>query len=152
MVEGSPSAYAAALGDARHACRELTASFDGRPGVVCFGEVTDSDAASKAVLAAVAGAGLIVRVTASRDVADRLLDDLRRLGPVDHRLGEPNRTRLTAEQRALLDLLADGATLGAAAERLSLSRRTADRRLASARRALGVETTAEALVSYAGAR
>ena len=152
MIEGSPSAFAAALGDARHSGHELIESFDGRDGVVCCGEVTDPDAASTAVLAAVAGAGLIVRVTASSDVADRLLDDLRRLGPVDHRFGEPTRARLTAEQRALLDLLADGATLGAAAGKLSLSRRTADRRLAGARLALGVETTAEALVSYASAR
>lgn len=101
------------------------------------------------MLAAVAGAGLIVRVTASREVTDRLLDDLRRLGPVEHRLSEPTRVPLTFEQRALLDLLSNGATLGSAATRLRLSRRTADRRLTEARRALGAATTAEALVAYA---
>ena len=50
------------------------------------------------MLAAVGGAGLIARVTASREVTDRLLDDLRRLGPVEHRLGEPTHVRLTSER------------------------------------------------------
>lgn len=148
MVEGSPSAFAAALGDARHSGHELIESFAGRAGVVCCGEISDPATAELAMLAAVGGAGLIVRVTASREVADRLLDDLRRLGSVEHRLGEPARVPLTSEQRALLDLLSNGTTLGVAATRLGLSRRTADRRLAEARRVLGGATTAEALVAY----
>jgi DNA-binding NarL/FixJ family response regulator len=101
------------------------------------------------VLAAVAGAGLIVRVTASREVTDRLLDDLRRLGEVEHRIGESHHVQLTSDQRVLLDLLANGVTLGEAARRLNLSRRTADRRIAEARLALGVRTTAEAVISHA---
>ena len=151
MVEGSPSAFAAALGDARHSGHELIESFAGRAGVVCCGEISDPATAELAMLAAVGGAGLIVRVTASREVADRLLDDLRRLGSVEHRL-EPARGPLTSEQRALLDLLSNGTTLGVAATRLGLSRRTADRRLAEARRVLGGATTAEALVAYSTRR
>jgi DNA-binding NarL/FixJ family response regulator len=46
----------------------------------------------------------------------------------------------------LLAHLVGGATLGAAAKALHVSRRTADRRLASARRALNAASTAEAVV------
>lgn len=148
VIEGSPAALGVALGEIRRAGDELTESFAGGIGVVCCGEVSDRESAEQALLAAVRGAGLVVRVTASHEVTDRLLDDLRRLGRVEHRLGESQGATLTGDQRALLGLLSDGLTLGAAAARLGLSRRTADRRLAGARRSLGVETTAEALVSY----
>jgi DNA-binding CsgD family transcriptional regulator len=52
---------------------------------------------------------------------------------------------LDAEARALISRIAAGATLGQAAHALHLSRRTADRRLAKARRALGVERTVVAI-------
>jgi DNA-binding CsgD family transcriptional regulator len=52
---------------------------------------------------------------------------------------------LDPEQRRLVDLLARGVPLSRAAASLYLSRRSADRRLAAVRRALGVETTAEAV-------
>lgn len=113
--------------------------------VVCAGVVATSDDAAAAVLAAVDGAGLVVSARAPRAILDQLLDDLRRLGDVDHRpaVSEP---RLQDDERALLELLAKGLSLGDAARRLHISRRTADRRLASARRAFGVSTTAEAVV------
>jgi DNA-binding NarL/FixJ family response regulator len=57
----------------------------------------------------------------------------------------PARGVLTAEQQALLELLAEGESLTGAAGRLGVSRRTATRRLAAARTALGARTTAEAL-------
>lgn len=59
----------------------------------------------------------------------------------------PRRDALTpdADGRAILALLASGRTLGDAAVALALSRRTADRRLALARAALGVERTVEAV-------
>jgi DNA-binding CsgD family transcriptional regulator len=56
-----------------------------------------------------------------------------------------DRVALTSDARALLSLLSDGLTLGEASARLGISRRTADRRLADARRALGAERTAEAV-------
>jgi DNA-binding NarL/FixJ family response regulator len=121
-----------------------------RPGerLVCTGTVASADDARQALLAVLAGAGLVVKVTADRPTVDQFVDDLRRLGPVDHlTAGTAPPARLDAEQRALLDLLADGLTLGEAAHELALSRRTADRRLAGARRILGVATTAEAILA-----
>jgi DNA-binding CsgD family transcriptional regulator len=78
-------------------------------------------------------------------VIDQLCDDLRRLGDLDHRVGPSPVPGLSLEQRALLAQLLAGATLGQAARTLHLSRRTADRRLAAARTALGARSTAEAL-------
>lgn len=54
-------------------------------------------------------------------------------------------TVISADGRAILGLLAEGSTLGAAAVTLGLSRRSADRRLAEARIALCVERTVEAV-------
>ncbi len=121
-----------------------------RPGerLLCTGAIESPDDARRALLAAVAGAGLVVAATADRAIVDQFLDELRRLGPVEHVTpGARLRARLDAEQRRLLGLLAEGLTLGEAAAQLGLSRRTADRRLAAARRVLGVSTTAEAIVA-----
>jgi DNA-binding NarL/FixJ family response regulator len=149
VVEGSAAAYAAALAETRRGGDELVDGFSARPGRICTGVVADEAAAASAVLAAIAGAGLVVHATGPREVVDRLLDDLRRLGPIEHRLGEPSRGALTSEQRRLLDALAAGHTLGEAARLVGLSRRSADRRLAEVRRTLGVATTAEAVVLQA---
>jgi len=56
-------------------------------------------------------------------------------------------SRATDERdaRAIIGLLAEGHSLGQAARLLGLSRRTADRRLAAARSALGAERTTEAV-------
>ena len=59
----------------------------------------------------------------------------------------PRAPRLTTEERALAELLLEGMTLGESAKRLSIARRTADRRLASLKQKLGAEITAEALVA-----
>lgn len=112
---------------------------------VCVGRVTDAGQAGQAVLAAIAGARLVVEAAAPRDVVDELCDDLRRIGEVDHRIGASSDTPLSAESRALVELLLAGATVGEAARKLHISRRTADRRLAAARDALKAESTAEAL-------
>jgi len=111
--------------------------------------------AEQAVLAAVRGESVAAYVDAPGALADALVSDLRRLGTVEVRQGEDQRGRdlqptttpsLDPQARALLDLMVDGATLGEAAATLHLSRRTADRRVAEARRALGVPTTTAALV------
>jgi DNA-binding CsgD family transcriptional regulator len=112
---------------------------------VCVGRIANVDDAGRAVLAAVRGARLVISADAPRDVIDQLCDDLRRLGDLDHRVGQSPAPVLSVEQRALLAQLLAGATLGQAARTLHLSRRTADRRLAAARAALGARTTAEAL-------
>ena len=116
------------------------------PSIVRAGRVADAAEAAAALLAALRGEGLIVHATAARDVVDRLVDDLRRLGPVDHRIGARDRPPdVSNEARAILGLLAEGHSLGEAADILGLSRRTADRRLAEGRRALGTERTTEAI-------
>ena len=147
MVEASARSAAAARREVEAAGWRVVERWTNDPGIVCTGVVEDAAGAAEALLAALAGAGLIVEARADRDLIDRLVDDLRRLGPVEHRTHERDHPVLTAEERELLALLADGLTLGAAAERLHLSRRTADRRLAHARVKLGVGTTAEAVVA-----
>jgi DNA-binding NarL/FixJ family response regulator len=117
-----------------------------RGRVVCQGVVSSDADAVLALRAAIGGAGLIIVARAPRDTIDRLVDDLRRLGAVEHVTTDlPAPTAVDHEQRRLLRLLADGWTLGEAAAELGLSRRTADRRLDAARRALGAERTADAL-------
>lgn len=112
---------------------------------MCVGTVGDPAEAGHAVLAAIAGARLVLEACAPRDVIDQLCDDLRRVGQVDHRVGSSRTPRVGSDERALLELLLGGASIGEAARRLHISRRTADRRLAAARHALDAGTTAEAL-------
>jgi DNA-binding CsgD family transcriptional regulator len=135
--------------------------FDSRPQAlrsVLHGTVVTPRDAAAALLAALDGFGLLVRAAGAPEVVDRLVDDLERLGPVellsahgragsadgpdrpDARPGVPG-----ADGRAILALLADGHSLGEAAARLGLSRRTADRRLAEIRTTLGVTRTTEAI-------
>jgi DNA-binding CsgD family transcriptional regulator len=149
VVEASERALLSAVREVERDGAQVVGGWRNDPAVVCTGVVRDAADAAEALLAAVAGAGLIVHAQAERDVVDRLVDDLRRFGPVDHRTGEPDPgPGLTADEGRLLDRLAEGKTLGEAAAELHLSRRTADRRLASVREKLGVATTAEALVAY----
>lgn len=151
VVEDSPPAYAAALAEARDRGFRLSEGWENaHEGEVRVGEIASAADAAAALLAIVAGAGVVAHARVERDLVDRFCDDLRRFGDVDYRTASsPRRPRLTSEQRRLVDLLADGLTLGEAAQRLNLSRRTADRRLAEARRAFGVETTAQLLVRTA---
>jgi DNA-binding CsgD family transcriptional regulator len=118
-------------------------------GAVCVGVVDGAESAAKALLAVLGGAGIVVEARGDRATIDRLVDDLRRRGPVDHRvlagpaaLAGPD---ISVEARAIMSLLAMGVSLGEAAHMLGLSRRTADRRLAEARRSLGVDRTTEAI-------
>jgi DNA-binding CsgD family transcriptional regulator len=149
VVEASERALARAVREVEQAGARVVEGWRHDGTVVCTGVVRDEADAAEALLAVVAGAGLVVHAQAERDVIDRLVDDLRRFGPVDHRTAEPAPgPGLTADERRLLDLLAEGRTLGDAAKELHLSRRTADRRLASARVKLDVATTAEAVVAY----
>lgn len=114
--------------------------------VLCRGSVHDSATASAAVLALARGAGLQIELALSGDARRRFLEDLHRIagsagGPLPV---EP--IRLPAEQRMLLDLLASGLTVTAAANELHRSRRTVNRMLTEVRERLGVATTAEAVV------
>lgn len=119
-----------------------------RPGgLVLALKVRDDDEAAVALFTAIEGVGLLVDATAERPVVDRLCDDLRRLGHLEHRVDACG-PFLTDDERALLDLLADGSTLGAAATALHLSRRSADRRLAAAKAKLGADSTGQAIAAY----
>jgi DNA-binding CsgD family transcriptional regulator len=155
VLDGSDDALVAAIDEVRAAgwravpgfapARDLASPFR-KAAAVCYGEITTADDAASALMLALEGCGLVVAARAPREVMDRLIGDLRHVGPVEHRRVELEaRPSLGATERALLTLLAEGHSLGEAADRLGLSRRTADRRLAKARRTLGVERTAQAI-------
>jgi DNA-binding NarL/FixJ family response regulator len=128
--------------------------------LVLYGRVADPDTAELAVLAAARGAGVVAIAEVASEVGRALLADLTRLGPVihdpeaeveTHEPAEPDSgaiAQLLPEQRALLDRLANGETIAAAAAAEYLSLRTANRRIAQARDALGVRTTREAVLTY----
>lgn len=101
-----------------------------------------------ALLAAARGAGAVAVAACEPRLLERFFEDLRRFGDVELP-AEPacGPDPLGSEERRLLELLAEGLTVGEAAGELYISRRTADRRLAAARKALGVRTTAEALMA-----
>lgn len=117
--------------------------------LLTHGTVTDEHTASQAVLAAARGAGVIA--VAGGRIALALAADLRRVGPLGHTPGRPEPTDgldLDHEQRSLLNRLAAGSTIAAAAEAEFVSLRTANRRIAAARNVLGVKTTREAVMIY----
>jgi DNA-binding CsgD family transcriptional regulator len=124
--------------------------------LVLHGPVTDAEALQQAVLAAARGAGIVAVSDPSTQVGRALVDDLSRLGPVHLgavHLGASAEPRdaiaeLIPEQRALLDRLASGDTIAAAAAAEFLSLRTANRRIAEARALFGVRTTREAVLAY----
>ena len=125
--------------------------------VVLYGRVGDLDTAELAVHAAARGAGVVAIADPGTEVGRALLADLSRLGPVTRDSeaevsigtdeGESD-SPLLPEQRALLERLANGETIAAAAAAEFLSLRTANRRIAQAREALGVRTTREAVLAY----
>jgi hypothetical protein len=121
--------------------------------LVLHGRIADQEALQLAVLAAARGAGIVAICDADSLLGRALVDDLARLGPV--RLGTLGETGgveqvadLVPEQRALLDRLAAGDTIAAAAAAEFLSLRTANRRIAEARAVFGVRTTREAVLAY----
>jgi hypothetical protein len=122
--------------------------------VILHGRVTDQETLQLAVLAAARGAGIVAICDATSPLGRALIDDLSRLGPVHQGVagGEPGRPDAVAdlipEQRALLDRLASGETIAAAAAAEFLSLRTANRRIAEARALFGVHTTREAVLAY----
>lgn len=155
VVEGPPGCTAPEIERLRSAGARIIDGF--RPplradGAVCVGVVDSEATAIEALLAVLGGAGLVAEARADRATIDRLVDDLRRRGFVDHRVvgdrgitGTAGEPELAVEGRAILGMLAMGLSLGEAAHVLGLGRRTADRRLAEARRDLGVSRTTEAI-------
>lgn len=122
--------------------------WDLRPGRhLAAGEVSDLASARAAIACLRRSAGLVVTVALPAEEADTFLADLHRLGEV--RTEPSRRSRpslpLNDDQRSLLHLVAHGSTVPEAAATLFLSPRTAERRLATARKALGVRSTAQAI-------
>ena len=129
-----------------HPDRDLAAA-----RLVLYGRVPDPDTAQACIDAAARGAGIVAVTDPASDTGRALLDHLRRLGPVATGGAEPSPDPMAAlapEQRALLDRLAAGDTIAAAAAADVLSLRTANRRIAEARTVLGVQTTREAVLLY----
>jgi hypothetical protein len=119
--------------------------------LVLHGRVVDGDALQLAVLAAARGAGVVAICDAESALGRALIDDLGRLGPVQQGAADTGVEAvadLVPEQRALLDRLAAGDTIAAAAAAEFLSLRTANRRIAEARALFGVRTTREAVLAY----
>jgi hypothetical protein len=128
--------------------------------LVLFGRVPDRDTAELALLAAARGAGVVAITDIRTELGRALTADLERIGPVGTEPetepagtaesdGHPGGgTRLAPEQQALLERLAGGETIAAAAQAEFLSLRTANRRIAEARTALGVRSTREAVLAY----
>lgn len=112
-------------------------------GLVCIGRIEDGQSHSAALDAVQRGCDLIVAVSAARRAA--FVDDLDRLGvsygPASHADHPP-------EWTDLLNELAGGASIGEAARRCHMSRRTAYRRLAQARLELGAGSTTEAVAVW----
>jgi hypothetical protein len=123
-------------------------------GLVLHGRITDADSLQLAVLAAARGAGIVAVCDPESAIGRALVDDLARLGPVHQGVGAEGGSNnsavadLVPEQRALLDRLAAGDTIAAAAAAEFLSLRTANRRIAEARALFGVRTTREAVLAY----
>ena len=119
--------------------------------LILHGRVADAHTLQLVVLAAARGAGIVAVTDTATQVGRALVDDLSRLGPVHRGTdAEPSGTvrDLIPEQRALLDRLAAGDTIAAAAAAEFLSLRTANRRIAEARALFGVRTPREAVLAY----
>src|SRR5689334_22565715 len=100
--------------------------------LVLFGRVPDVDTAELALLAAARGAGVVAITDVRAEVGRALLADLERVGPVSTDPDTPVAgeadgadpgvgSRLAPEQQALLDRLAKGETIAAAAQAEFLS-------------------------------
>jgi DNA-binding CsgD family transcriptional regulator len=117
--------------------------------VVAIGPLVARPDAEAALLCAVRGAGLVVTLDHQLSWAAGFLADMGRLAqPAAEPAPPPEPTALTSEQRDLLELLAAGHSIAEAARLRYLSLRTANRRVAQARVALGVPTTREAVLEY----
>ncbi|MGN6696435.1 MAG: LuxR family transcriptional regulator [Aquihabitans sp.] len=121
--------------------------------IICVGTV-DADAAPAALEALARGAGLAVHVALQGTTRHRFLDDLHKISaPVRYEPSSEVAVEVLSDaQRDLLDALAHGATVTAAAAALHMSRRTANRVLAEARHHLGATTTADAVRRWVASR
>lgn len=127
----------------------------GERRMICVGVVDDARTAVALGLVA-RGAALAVELQAQGAVRHRFLEDLHKLGAA---VGTPDGAApadtaalLRPLQQELLDALAAGSTVTAAAEASHVSRRTANRALADARSRLGATTNAAAVRRWLASR
>jgi DNA-binding NarL/FixJ family response regulator len=116
-----------------------------RRRLACAGRINSRTDLEDALVAAARGASLLVEGPVATELLAPLVEDLRRLGVVEHQFSNG----LDAQQRRILTLLGEGFSVGEAAAQLFISTRTANRRLAAARAALDVGTNNEAVVAIA---
>ena len=115
--------------------------------------IESTDDAVLVVGACARGIGLLGRLALEdADAARAFLRDLHRIGPVQRvdRSELFDGLPLSSDEQAVLRALGSGASVRETADALFISKRTAERRVASARKALGVRTTAEAVTKVAG--
>jgi DNA-binding CsgD family transcriptional regulator len=123
---------------------------DGRRTLL-VGAVVDARSAGSALGAAARGTAVAVHLAFSGTARQRFLEDLTRLG-VEVRDGVPEPPRPSAAQVELLELLAAGSTVTAAAAKLHISRRTSNRMLGEVRDLFGVESNAQAVKVWVASR
>jgi DNA-binding CsgD family transcriptional regulator len=123
--------------------------------LVRFGVVADPSTAVLVVRAAASGAGVVAVVDGAASWVQSLVDDLARFGPVRRCCDPPDGPAGTAalpplqpDERALLERLAAGQTIAAAAAAEFMSLRTANRRIAAIRRLFDVTNTRDAVRAY----
>jgi DNA-binding NarL/FixJ family response regulator len=105
---------------------------------------------SAAIALAAGGAAIVVEAPRSSELLAALVDDLRRIGPVELP-GIVEDDGLSREERALLELLGSGLSVSAAAAEIHVSRRTAQRLLVRAKAKLGATSTVDAIARAADA-
>ena len=121
----------------------------------------DADGIAPVIEAVLRGVAVAIVVPSDPSVAELLVDELGRvLGPEAQpptaatTAAAPRRpatSGLDPDTLELLAVLGGGASIAEAAAAVHVSLRTAERRIAAARRALGVRSTAEAVVAVMGA-
>jgi hypothetical protein len=121
----------------------------GGPAGTAVGIVGDADV-DHAIRAAQRGWNLVVRLDLRGEHRRLVLEDLDRLGILIDATAFDGRPVLDPVDERLLNQLAAGATLRDAARAVGVSDRSAARRLAALRAALGVATTAGVLARCRG--
>lgn len=123
--------------------------------LIVSGVVADRSGIAAVLAAATRGAGVLA-ICPVEELVTVLVAELGRIGPVRSATTAPAPaasdhwpTGFTTDHAALLERLGKGESVAAAADAEFLSLRTANRRLAQARAALGVRTTREAVAAYA---
>jgi DNA-binding NarL/FixJ family response regulator len=113
--------------------------------MVAWAVVASAVDVEAALLAGSRGVDLVLELRVDARERSAFLDDLSRIVEVREFVEPRVAEVLSGDERAVLEGLAHGQTLTDVAAALGMSRRTATRRLTSAKAALGVRTTAEAL-------